>query len=127
VLRYVARVCCDAGAPLYGRGPSQATQADFFIDLCALLGNKDTLAKYAGLIIINEQTNHSRGRRQPHQGQRGGQSSFFQQPARADPQSALFAFGTFPRLLPLAPGLLLPPPSSHSPDEELLWFSDFYL
>ena len=50
MLRYVSRVCCDAGVPLYGRGPSQATQADFFLDLCPLLGNKDTLAQNAALL-----------------------------------------------------------------------------
>ena len=70
-------------------------------------------------IIVEDDASSSRTER--------GQATF-QQPARADSTvGSFFTCWTFPRLLPLAPDLLLPPPSSHSPDEVVLWFSDFYL
>jgi hypothetical protein len=47
LLRYIGRLASDSHLHLAGRNASEGAQADFFLDLVPLLGNKDTLNKYA--------------------------------------------------------------------------------
>lgn len=57
ILRYLARLGSSVSLSLYGAEAAQSVQIDYFLDLAALVSNKDTLSKYAEMINNHLQHN----------------------------------------------------------------------